>query len=154
MREENWGLGESSVVATSLYALTNLRMVREDGGSWDYNTGGDTLLMEKSHWLTEEGVRDRLFPLLAGRFPCSMRGVQRRVVFSPARGGAISWRARLRGEGQGVGRLVIGDEDVEGVRHADESTKCFSTRVYDFEASWWRIRHLDGDWKELNHLEV
>lgn len=148
------GLIDASVAATPLYTLLDRRAVSNPNDSWSWEYRSRFQDGTESGWVDEKEVKDSFTSLQLDVFHALWEAyhgpsLKRR----PEEGPSKEDRDTLRRE-EALRKYPVGTH----VRRAfaDPAGRIVESDgvIYDFHDRYWRARHPDGDWEELNEREV
>ena len=148
------GLAEVSTAAAPLYTLIDRKVswIKEDTWVWEYK--GRHQDGVESNWLSEEEAQESFTPLQLDVFHAlweRYHGADHRArpPGMPTREEKPAASREVALKAFPIGTKVRREfADIRGKR------RVFVGKVYDFSDPYWRVRYPDGDWEELNRLEV
>ena len=148
------GLTDVSVAATPLYTLIDRRAVHQSTDSWSWEYKGRFQDGSESEWIDAREVKDSFTPLQLDVFHAlweAYHGPDRRP--RPAVGPSKEERDALRRE-ESLRKYPVGTRVRRAFADAAGNVVESDGVIFDFQDLYWRIRHPDGDWEELNEREV
>ena len=148
------GLTDVSVAATPLYTLLDRKAVRKPNDTWSWEYKGRFQDGSESEWVDENEVKNSFTSLQLDIFHALWE-----VYHEPSRrprptqGPSKEDRDALRRE-EALRKYPVGTQVRRGFADAAGKVKESEGVVFDFQNRYWRVRHRDGDWEELNEREV
>ena len=148
------GLADVSVAATPLYTLLDRKAVRKPNESWKWELRGRFQDGTESEWIDEKEAKDSFTPLQLDVFHALWEAYHDTSVRPrPAESLRKDDRDAIRRE-EALRKYPIGTYVRRGFADATGKIVESDGVIFDFREPYWRVRHPDGDWEELNEREV
>ena len=150
----DFGLAESSIVASPMHTLIDRKAVMGQGNAWKVSIQGTFVDGTESQWLSGEQARDSFIPLQLNVF-CALW-----EMFHRAECQARPTSTLTRKERDGIDREhalkqhPVGNVIWRESEDADGNKKRHLSKVFDCKSPYWRVWYADGDLEEPKKREI
>ena len=147
------GLGAASTLASPLYTLVNHCTIQVQNGFWKWRYRRRYLNGSLSGFITESECLDSFSSAQLDVFH-ALWELYQSSCHRPRPAAKPTCSKRLAANrAHALLEVPIGTVVWREVTDRQERIQRCRTKVYDHKTSYWRVRHADGDWKELTRTE-